>query len=298
MTPNRSNRSGDLDVKGIIALIIICASWGINQAAIKFAIQSVPPVLQSGIRSAGAVILVLLWMRLRKIPIFVKDKTLFWGLLVGVLFSLEFFLIYWGLEFTHASRSVIFLYTSPFVVALGAHFFIEGDTLNKRQVMGLFLAFLGIVVAFNESMNLPTKQMLIGDLMLVGAAFIWGSSTVVVKASVISSIAPSRALLYQLAVSAVLLPAASWFLGEPGLEKLTLAGGLSLVYQTVWVAFVSYIAWFWLIKNYTVSKMASFTFLTPLFGVMAGTVLLNEPLSVSLVFSLVLVSCGIYLVNR
>lgn len=266
--------------------------------AIKVAIQSVPPILQSGIRSIGAVILVLLWMLIRKIPIFEKDKTLFWGVLVGILFSVEFILIYWGLEFTHASRAVIFLNIAPFIVALGAQLFIPGDKLNKFQVLGLFIAFLGIITAFNESLNLPTKQMLIGDIMLVTAAVIWGATTVVIKASVLSSISPSKTLLYQLGVSALVLPLASILMGEPGLEKLTFLGVISLVYQTVWVAFVTYIAWFWLIRNYTVSKMASFTFLTPLFGVVAGAVLLNEPLTISLVFSLVLVGSGIYLVNR
>lgn len=292
------SRNAALDIKGLAVLIILCASWGLNQVAIKVAIQSVPPILQSGIRSIGAVILVLLWMLIRKIPIFEKDKTLFWGVLVGILFSVEFILIYWGLEFTHASRAVIFLNIAPFIVALGAQLFIPGDKLNKFQVLGLFIAFLGIITAFNESLNLPTKQMLIGDIMLVTAAVIWGATTVVIKASVLSSISPSKTLLYQLGVSALVLPLASILMGEPGLEKLTFLGVISLVYQTVWVAFVTYIAWFWLIRNYTVSKMASFTFLTPLFGVVAGAVLLNEPLTISLVFSLVLVGSGIYLVNR
>lgn len=289
---------GNLDKKGIFLLILLCASWGLNQVAIKVAIQSVPPVLQSGIRSMGASLLVLVWMIATQRPVFKKDNTLVWGLLVGVLFSVEFVLIYWGLEFTQACRAVIFLNTAPFVVALGAQVFIPGDTLHKHQVAGLFLAFLGIVAAFNDSLNLPTKQMLIGDIMLLSAAVIWGITTVVVKASPLSAIAPSKTLLYQLGVSALVLPFASWLMGEPGIHGITLTGMSSLVYQTVWVAFVTYIAWFWLIRNYTVSKVAAFTFLTPLFGVMSGAILLNEPLTVSLLFSLVLVGSGIYLVNR
>ncbi len=287
-----------LDFKGITLLIILCASWGFNQVAIKVAILSVPPVLQAGIRSIGATILVLIWMNFRRIHIFAKDNTLWWGIVVGLLFSAEFILIYWGLNFTNASRAVIFLNTSPFAVALGAQLFIPGEKLSKIQVLGLCLAFVGILVAFNESLNLPTRQMFIGDIMLALAAVFWGATTVVIKASPLALIAPSKTLLYQLGVSALVLPVVSMAFGEPGVVNMSPLVMASLFYQIVWVAFITYIAWFWLISNYTVSRLASFTFLTPFFGVIAGAVFLNELITLYLICALVLVGTGIYLVNR
>ena len=287
-----------LDFKGITLLIILCASWGFNQVAIKVAILSVPPVLQAGIRSIGATILVLIWMNFRRIHIFAKDNTLWWGIVVGLLFSAEFILIYWGLNFTNASRAVIFLNTSPFAVALGAQLFIPGEKLSKIQVLGLCLAFVGILVAFNESLNLPTRQMFIGDIMLALAAVFWGATTVVIKASPLALIAPSKTLLYQLGVSALVLPAVSMAFGEPGVVNMSPLVIASLFYQIVWVAFITYIAWFWLISNYAVSRLASFTFLTPFFGVIAGAVFLNELITLYLICALVLVGTGIYLVNR
>lgn len=287
-----------LDVKGMTLLVIICASWGLNQVAIKVANPFISPVLQAGIRSMGAVLLVFLWMKFRRIPILTKDHTLGWGIGVGLLFSLEFILIYWGLEFTNASRAVIFLYTSPFAVALGVQLFIPGEKLTRIQVMGLCLAFAGIMTAFHESLNLPNRQMLLGDSMLILAAIFWGASTVLIKASPLASIAPSKTLLYQLGVSALVLPFASLALGEPGIIAITPLILANLFYQIVWIAFITYIAWFWLIRNYAVSRLASFTFLTPLFGVLAGAVFLNEQVTLYLVCALVLVGAGIYLVNR
>jgi drug/metabolite transporter (DMT)-like permease len=294
MKPNNTA----LDAKGILILMALCASWGVNQVAIKLAIPEVPPVLQAGIRSMGAGILVLAWMKLRKLPILAADHTLWWGIAAGILFSAEFILIYWGLDFTNASRAVIFLNTSPFAVALGAWWFIPGEKLSKIQTAGLCLAFAGIMVAFNESLNLPTRQMLIGDLMLTGAAIVWGATTVVIKAGPLAAVSPAKTLLYQLGVSALILPMASLALGEtlvPSLSRLVWA---SLFYQVFWIAFVTYIAWFWLISNYAVSRLASFTFLTPIFGVLAGAVLLDEPITPYLVCALVLIGAGIYLVNR
>jgi drug/metabolite transporter (DMT)-like permease len=278
-------------------LVVLCASWGLQQVAIKVAIIGVPPLLQSGIRSVGATIFIWLWMTVRREAFLERDGTMWWGIAAGLLFASEFILIYWGLEYTNASRAVIFLYTSPFVVALGAQLFIPGEHLRMIQVLGLCCAFAGIVVAFGESLSYPTHRMLIGDSMLAGAAILWGATTVLIKASPLSMIKASKTLLYQLAVSAVVLPLASLVKGESGITLTPLIVGC-IVYQTVWVAFITYLAWFWLIRHYPPSRLASFTFLTPLFGVLAGSLLLDEPITAGLLLALVLVGAGIYLVNR
>ena len=279
-------------------LVVLCASWALQQVAIKVANYGVSPVLQSGIRSVGATILVWMWMRVRRESLLERDGTLWWGIAAGLLFAGEFLLIYRGLEFTHASRAVIFLYTSPFVVALGVQLFVPGEYLRRTQVAGLCCAFAGIAVAFRESLSFPTQRMLIGDGMLVGAAVLWGATTVLVKASPLARIKPGKTLLYQLVVSAIVLPLASLAMNEPGIVLITPLIVGCLAYQTIWVAFITYLAWFWLVSHYPASRLASFTFLTPLFGVLAGGLLLNEPITNVLLLSLVLVGTGIYLVNR
>jgi drug/metabolite transporter (DMT)-like permease len=292
------NSNRVLDLTAVVILVVLCASWAFQQVSIKIANDGVSPILQSGIRSAGATVLLGIWMVVRRKPILERDGTLWWGIAAGLLFAGEFLLIYWGLEFTHASRAVIFLYVSPFVVALGAQLFVPGERLQRIQVVGLCCAFAGIALAFRDSLSLPTPRMLIGDVMLVGAAVLWGATTVLVKASPLSRIEPGKTLLYQLAVSAVVLLLGSLVMNEPGVVRMTPLIAGCLVYQTVWVAFITYLAWFWLIRRYPASRLASFTFLTPLFGVLAGGVLLNEPITNLLLLSLVLVSTGIYLVNR
>ncbi|MDQ1330107.1 MAG: EamA family transporter [Thermodesulfobacteriota bacterium] len=296
--PQSAKISRVLDFRAIVLLTILCASWGVQQVTIKIANQGVSPILQSGLRSTGAAILVWIWMAIRREPLFKKDGTLWWGMGAGILFAGEFILIYLGLVFTNASRAVIFLYMSPFVVALGSQLFIPGEHLKKFQVIGLCCAFTGIVIAFKESLNFPTYNMLIGDCMLASAALLWGAATVLIKASPLAGIAHGKTLLYQLGVSALVLPAASLAVGEPGVVLITPLIAFCLAYQTVWVAFITYLVWFWLIRHYLVSRIASFTFLTPIFGVLAGGLLLNETVSNSLLLALLLVGTGIYLVNR
>lgn len=287
-----------LDLRAVALLIVLCASWGIQQVAIKVAIPGVSPLFQSGIRSIGATFLVLSWMMVRREPVFAKDGSFWWGIAVGLLFAFEFILIYWGLEFTHASRGIIFLYLSPFVVALGAQLFIPGEYLVRIQVVGLCCAFMGIVIAFSESLGYPSRQMLIGDCMLSGAAVLWGATTVLIKASPLVRIRPAKTLLYQVAVSAIVLPIASLIKNEPGIIMITPLIAGSLIYQTVWVASITYLVWFWLIRNYPPSRLASFTFIAPLIGVLAGGLFLNEPITNRLIFALFFVATGIYMVNR
>jgi len=239
-----------------------------------------------------------LWMALRREPFIKRDGTLGWGIAAGLLFAGEFLLIYWGLEFTSASRAVVFLYMAPFVVALGAQLFIPGERLRVIQVMGLCCAFAGIVAAFSESLSFPSRQMLMGDGMLAGAAVLWGATTVMIRASPLARIPASKTLLYQLLVSAVVLPLGSLLKGEGGVARVTPLVMASLAYQIIWVAFITYLTWFWLLRRYPPSRLASFTFLTPIFGVVAGGLLLNEPITRMLVVALVLVGSGIYLVNR
>jgi drug/metabolite transporter (DMT)-like permease len=287
-----------LDLTAMLELVVLCASWGLQQVTIKYTNQGISPLWQGGLRSIGASILIWIWMIARHQSLFQKDGTLWWGLASGVIFTFEFVLIYWGLALTSASRAVIFLYTMPFFVALGARLFLPGERLVMIQVLGLGCAFIGIVAAFSESMGRSSSGMLMGDLMLVGGAVLWASVTIVIKAGPLCRIKPAKALLYQLAVSAAGLPILAWLMGEPGIVKLTPLIIICMLYQVIWVAFITYLLWFWLIMTYPASQLASFVFLTPLFGVVFGALLLSEPVGWGLSAALVLVAAGIYLVNR
>jgi len=183
-------------------------------------------------------------------------------------------------------------------VALGGHLAIPGERLRAIHVLGLAAAFAGIAVAFAEALRLPTNRELIGDAMALAAAVFWGATTVVVKASRLARVTPHKVLFYQLAGSAVLLLLLSPMLGERGIFAPTPLVLGAFLYQTVIVAGISYLVWFWLIGRYPAFKLSAFSFLTPLFGVLAGGLMLGEPITPALTTALALVGVGIYLVNR
>jgi drug/metabolite transporter (DMT)-like permease len=298
-TTTSSIRTADsLDVRAVLILLGCCACWGVNQTTIKIANAGISPILQAGLRSVLAGVLVLAWSAARGVRLFERDRTLVPGLFVGVLFALEFLVLYVGLDATTASRGVVFLYLAPFVVAFGAHFLIPGDRLTGLKFIGLSAALLGLMIAMGESLAAPGRPTLAGDLLCVLAAVLWGTTTVFIRSTALRTTPAEKTLLYQLAVSGVVLVPASSLLGEPGVTEPSPRVLLAFAYTFVLVAFISYIAWFWLVRQYPPTLVSAFTFLAPVFGVFAGNLMLGEPFTPSLAVALVLVAFGIYLVNR
>jgi drug/metabolite transporter (DMT)-like permease len=283
---------------GAVALMLmLCLSWGFNQVAVKLALPDIPPMLQAMIRSAGALPVLLLIARCRGVKMFERDGTLRAGLLAGAIFGLEFVLIYRGLLLTSASRAVVFLYTSPFFVALGAYLFL-GERLRASQWSGLALCFLGVAIAIGVPQADVDASVLLGDLMIVGGGAMWAATTLLIKTSALLTAPAEKGMVYQVAVSIPILGFAAWISGEtltrvPGPLALSL-----MAYQAIWVVGLTFLLWFMLMKTYSASKLSAFTFITPLFGVVASYFIMHDTLTLAFGGAALLVIAGLYLVNR
>jgi drug/metabolite transporter (DMT)-like permease len=293
-----ANTTRPLDPLAIALVVVLCLSWGFNQVSIKLAMADIPPLIQAAVRSAVATLLVAGWCRLRGMKLFARDGTLWPGIWCGVLFGLEFVLIYRGLIWTTASRAVLFIYLAPFFVVLGARWLIPGDHFRLTQWLGLLLSFAGIVIAFGLPTPAADPRQMLGDIMMVGAAALWAATTLLIKVSALNRISPEKTLLYQLVVSAPLSAAAAALVGERVAHAPSAVAFGALAYQTVWVVSITFVVWFALIVRYSASRLSAFTFLTPLFGVAAGHFVLDEPLTPAFLLAAALVAGGLVLVNR
>jgi drug/metabolite transporter (DMT)-like permease len=278
-------------------MLMVCLSWGFNQIAVKLALPDIPPMLQATIRSTAALPVLLLIARLRGVKLFERDGSLWPGLFAGLLFGLEFAVIYRGLLLTSASRAVVFLYTAPFFVALGSYQFL-GERLRASQWAGLALSFAGVALAIGVPQADVDANVLLGDLLVVAGGALWAATTLLVKGTSLLRVPPEKALGYQVAVSIPILALAAWISGEtltrvPGPLALSL-----MAYQAVWVVGLTFLIWFGLVKTYSASKLSAFTFITPLFGVVASYFIMHDPLTLAFGAAAVLVIAGLYLVNR
>ncbi len=286
-----------LDAKAVVILIIMTLLWAFNYTAIKYSNQGVSPVFASTLRSMIAFICGLIYCLKKEEKLFHTDVMLFHGVVVGLLFGAEFACIYFGMLYTDAARSVLFVYLSPFVVAAGAHFFLKGDRLTLLKTAGLVLAFTGIFVVFGGRPKTAKASMLLGDLLEIAAAFLWGATTLYIKKFMANRVEPIHTFLYQLFFSIPILLMVSIVLEPTWIYKIDFYIVASLFYQSVIVAFITYFVWFKLIHEYSVSRLSAFTFFTPIFGVLFGIVVLHEEMTISLMIGLPLVSTGIFMVN-
>lgn len=295
-----TDRKPHLDTLAVASLVLCCFLWGLNQVAAKVAITEVPPLWQAALRSLGGALLVFLWAKQRGIALFDRDGSGPGGLLAGLLFAAEFGCIFLGLQYTTASRMAVFIYISPFVVALGMPFIAKSEKLSGMQAGGLLLAFAGVAWAFSEGFGRPAAgpDQWIGDALGVLAGVLWGGTTLAIRGSRLSSASAEKTLLYQLAISGVALAAAALASGKPWAATLAPLTWASLFFQVVVVTFASYLLWFWLIRHYPATRLASFTLLTPVFGLLLGGLLLNEPITLQLVAATAAVGIGIVIVNR
>ena len=293
-----TDRHDHLDTRAIAILVACCAFWGLQQILIKTTVAEVPPMWQAAMRMAGAVLLLWAWCRWRGVPLFERDGTLGGGLLAGLLFAGEFVCIYTGLQHTSASRLTVFLYTSPFVVALLVPRLVPSERLRGVQWVGLAIALAAVVVAFSESFGHSSGDQLYGDALALLAGVLWGLTTLVIRSTKLATASAEKTLFYQIAVTAAITPLLSLAWGEPWGYAYSGYAWFSIALQTVIGAFVSYLAWMWLLRHYPATRISSFTFLTPLFALVFGVLLLGEALTPQLVIALTGVALGIVLVNR
>jgi drug/metabolite transporter (DMT)-like permease len=280
-------------------MVILCACWGLAQVAIKVAAPDVAPLMQVALRSGLSAALVALWALARRQPLALLGPSLGPGLLAGALFAGEFLFVAEGLRHTSASHMVVFLYTAPVFTALGLHLTVRAERLGRLQWIGIGVAFSGIGLAFGGGLaggGLGGRALL-GDLYGVLAGAAWGATTVVVRRSALSEAPPAQTLLYQLLVGCALLLAAAALTGQLGRVVLTPVAWASLLFQGVVISFASYLAWFWLLRRYLASRLSVVAFMTPIFGVAFGVLLLGEPLTPAFGLGALLVLLGIALVS-
>lgn len=290
-------RKDHIDALGAFLLILCSALMGINQVFVKIVNTGMHPVFQAGLRSACALLPVLCYAWLMKKRLSLRDGSFWPGILAGIFFATEFLLLFQALDYTTVSRASIFFYTMPFWTAIAAHFLIAGERLNAIRIAGLLVAITGVVLALSNNQSPASNWAIIGDLFCLLAAVFWSGIIVVARTTRLSRSSPEMQLLYQLAVSAIILLVIAPAFGDL-LREMSVNIAVLFSVQVLVVVCFGFLAWFWVLSVYPASNMASFSFLAPVFGVIFGWLILGEKIDETITIALALVSVGVVLVNR
>ncbi len=298
VTPlNRTSQH--IPVTESLLLVVFCLIVGGNVVSIKFSNLSIPPILAATIRSVVASCLLWLWARAQNIQVSLPAGLRKHGVALGFLFGAQFLLLYWGLSFTDASRGIILVFCQPLATAVLAHFTLPGDRLYLAKAFGLCMSFAGLVVVFDSRSATLGELHWIGDAMMLTTGLLWAVNNIYIKKFVENTSITHFQTLFAHHFFSIPLLACGAVGIEWGTEVSPQPAALgALLYQCVVVAFVGYLVWFRLLHRYQASRLVSFIFLTPVFGVILSGLLLGEQLTLSLWTGLGLVAAGIYLVNR
>jgi len=290
------DRRDAVDLAAAAIMVGLTLSWGLNYVAAKISYAGYDPVFVSIARSIIGGACVFAWCRLRGIKLFEADGTLTAGIMVGMLFGVEFLCLYIGLEYTTVARNTLLVNTMPFWVLIGGHFLL-GERINTRKLAGLILAFCGLAAVFADGIVAGNDVTLTGDLLSLGSGILWAATSIVIKRSKLVETSAEKLLLYQLAgacaVGLLVMP----FAGPP-IRNVTALTTWALLFQSVYVVAFTYVLWFWLLRRYPASGLSSFAFLSPVFGVLCGAVILGEPPTVRIFVALALIAAGLIIVNR
>lgn len=288
-------RKSHIDGFGASSLVVFAALLAFNQVVIKVTNGGFSPVFVAAFRSIIAVFVLGGWMRFRGIAFVVKGDLLWFGILSGVLFSLEFICLYVALDLTDVSRASVIFYSMPVWLALSAHLFLPGERLNSLRLAGLALAMGGVGVALMDRAG--GQANIWGDLAALGAAWGWAGIALMLRLKPLNQIKPEAQLMWQILVSAVILSAVAPLFG-PLLRDPELIHMAGVAFQSLGVVCFGYVFWFWLLTIYPAASVASFSFLSPVLSVLFGWWLLGESVGPSIWAALGLVVLGLMLINR
>lgn len=281
-------------VKSSLLVLFLCFLWGGLTPSLKLALIGLPPLAIAGFRFLTALIAIWIWCRVKGINLYVPRKAHLPLLLYSLIFVVQITGVNCGTRLTTSNFAIVLVNTSPLFVAVLAHFLIPNDKLSARKILGLAVAFIGVGVIFLSSA--PETDQLRGNALVLLGGFLLSVIHVYGK-FLLTRLSAFQVVFWEFVYGISFFFPLS-FLLESGEEyRLSAVVIGAVLYQGLIIAGFGFVTWVYLLQRYSASKLVSFQFSIPLFGVILGWMLLDESLTWRLALGVLLVAVGIYAVS-
>ena len=285
-----------LPVNASLFTILLCILFGANAVAVKISFTGLGIFTSAGLRFSMAALTIYLWARLAGKPLAIKRSQFPQLLFIALIFFAQLSLFYAGLNRTTASHGTLIANVLPFGVMLLAHFFVPGETIVLKKIVGLILGFCGVLLLFFDSARF-TSQMVTGDLLILLAVSVWSFNAVYTK-RIIAGYHPIQITLYPLMMASILFLCSGFIFDDTMVSRVDATIIKAMLYQIFVTASFGMVAWNTMISKYGATSLHSFVYIMPVSGVVLGVFLLKEPVTYNLVASLLLIAAGLIIVNR
>ncbi len=279
-------------------IALLCLIWGSTWLGIKIGLEDSPPFLSAGFRFLIATSFLFIWAKFRGIKFsFYKDQLIKILIPGFFLYYLSYSLVYWGEQYINSGLTAVLFATFPFFVAIYATLLLKDEKLTPNKLLGLLIGFCGIILIFWDSLSFSGENVFLGMSGIILSAACSAYASVRVKRD-LHSVEPIVISTYQMGLGTILL-LGSGFLFENLCDfKITSKSIGALLYLSFLGSALAFVTYYWLLKKIEVTKLSLITFITPIVALILGWLILDEILTIYLLFGTILVIFGIWLVTR
>jgi drug/metabolite transporter (DMT)-like permease len=291
-----------LGLRAVMLVLFITVLWSGNPVAVRFSVDTLPPVFVAAIRFSLATILMFFWCRAAGNRLRLTPGQWKPCLLAGLGMFLQIATFNVGVTMSNSSHATMLINTYVFWVLIFEHVLVRSLRWDLRKFSGVTLAAIGVVLVVTRSdsatldaatNDLPTLR---GDLILLGSALILSVKTLFIKAT-LRTIEPGKLVFWQNLTSVLMFFAWSSLTETVDLSLVTTPTVVAVVYQGIFVGGVCFAIQAVLLRRHAASQIAVFSFATPLFGILFAVIFRGDPVTPWLFVAVACVALGILLVN-
>ena len=284
----------------IAAFAAVYLIWGSTYLGIRYAVETIPPLLMMGLRHTIAGALLYAWTRWRGVPAPRLREWMHPALIGALLFLGGHGSLAWAEQRVPSGIAALLVATLPMWIVLLARIAGIERRLSMRALIGLVLGFAGVAVLFG-----PDVLRHNGDLSLIGSGavllgtFIWAAGTIYMR-SVKMPESPAMSSAMQMLAGGVALGIAATISGETSSfhwAAVSMRSWMAFAYLVTFGSLVAFTAYSWLHMVAPPSRVATYAYVNPVVAVLLGWMLASEPISLLTVAAMLIILVGVALVN-
>jgi drug/metabolite transporter (DMT)-like permease len=281
------------------AFAIVCTVWGTTYLAIAVAIETIPPLLLTGIRFtlAGAIMLGIAKLRGEQIPF--DRKTLAHLALIGFLMvGVGNLAVVWAEQWVPSGMAALLVATAPFWMALIESFRTHGERVNARSVIGMIIGFLGVamLVTPGGSGSAWGTGLIIGALVIQVGSIGWQLGSAHGKYNLKHVPLLSSAAL-QMLFGGLIVGVVGLGIGEAARFSLSPRTFAALAYLTIFGSILAYSAYVFALAHMRTTHSSLYAYINPVVAMILGWLILNEPLTPVAILAMLVILGGVALVQ-
>ena len=295
--PTTDLRRRPLSLKSGLFVLFVSTLWSGNSIAIKAGLDYAPALRLGWMRMLAGSVVIVGWAIYTKADLRIHRGE-WWPLIsLSVFFGIQIIFMNLGIKYTTAGHATVLIVTSSIWISVLSHFFIPGDRLAPVRLIGIMVAYSGIIVISADSLREPgAENLIVGDILSAISGFLLGAR-IVYNARLVSRIDPAKMLLFQAAVGTVAFIIIS-FIFEPDPWLWTWQLAVSLFYQGMVIAGFGFLAMLLMSKYFFPSRISAISLAQPVTGILLAWLILDEEPSELLWVGGILVMAGALLAQK